>query len=49
MDDGLILARQCGKPTRGWTVGTACEIRLIRQAPMRSAGLAGRIAPRLEP
>ena len=46
MGDGLISARQCGKPTRREAVGTACEIRLIRQAPMRAAGLAGRIAPR---
>ena len=40
MGDGLIPARQCGKPTRREAVGTACEIRLIRQAPMRAAGLA---------
>ena len=40
MGDGLILARQCDKPTRREAVGTACEIRLIRQAPMRAAGLA---------
>src|SRR6476646_2835830 len=40
MGDGLILARQCGEPTRREAIGTACEIRLIRQAPMRAAGLA---------
>src|SRR5215218_9439143 len=49
MDDGLMSARQCGpEPTRREAVGTACEIRLNRQAPMRAAGLARQIAPRRE-
>src|SRR5829696_8373568 len=48
MGDGLMSARQCDKPTRREAIGTACEIRLNRQAPMRAAGLARRIAPRRE-
>ena len=47
MDDGLVSARQCAKPTQREAVGTACEIRFRRHAPMRKAGLVRQIAPRL--